>query len=246
MKVIWFGLLAAGFVAAFAGIWWTIRRSELLRLSIVAEQDIQIPVAGKVVLHLGARSLGRNLAAYRRLVTAQYEILDQTGRAVRSKHASVRPGYPLGRAIRAFFLPAPGRYRLRVEGLKGDEPEGYSLVLTRPYLARSMAIAAIIPVVLVLTVVGQLMQAAVKVPAEYIGEWSAPGARLILSETRVSYRGRHGKATSSVDMPLAEFAPDHFSTRFLFLGETWRIEKPPQQVEGEWRMVVDGVEFRRR
>jgi hypothetical protein len=82
-------------------------------------------------------------------------------------------------------------------------------------------------------------------PPEYVGEWTAPGQSLLLTETaELRYsRLRDGGSTLSVSGPLLSFSEKSFSAGFGPLSTTFRIDVPPYRDGLVWRMTIDDVEL---
>ena len=51
--------------------------------------------------------------------------------------------------------------------------------------------------------------------------------------------------TVSVTGPIQEFQGDDFVVGIAFLKTTFAVSKSPYEENGEWKMVVDGVELTR-
>lgn len=83
------------------------------------------------------------------------------------------------------------------------------------------------------------------IPPEYVGEWTAPGQSLLLTEhAEIRYsRLREGGSTLSIAGPLLSFSPKGFSAGFGPLATTFRIDVPPYRDGLVWRMTVDDVEL---
>ncbi len=64
---------------------------------------------------------------------------------------------------------------------------------------------------------------------------------LILKDGRVEYERVKGRTTVSIDAPLKEFVEDDFVVGLWFLTTTFEVSEPPEEIDGKWRMVVDGV-----
>lgn len=80
----------------------------------------------------------------------------------------------------------------------------------------------------------------------YVGEWEGIGMSLtITSDGGVIYERISGTGSTSVRGPLQSFEGDDFSVGLWFLTTTFEVSKPPYQEDGEWKMVVDGVELTR-
>lgn len=85
----------------------------------------------------------------------------------------------------------------------------------------------------------------VSVPEEYVGEWTAPGITLVLTEYgEIHYsRFRDAGSTVSVTGPLRSFDSKRFSTGWGLLSTTFHIDAPPYQDGLVWRMKIDGIEL---
>lgn len=82
--------------------------------------------------------------------------------------------------------------------------------------------------------------------ADYIGEWKAVGTTLVITAGGgVSWKriGKYGKV--SFEGPLQAFKGDDFIAGALFLKQTFKVSKPPFQQDGQWKMVVEGIELTR-
>lgn len=56
----------------------------------------------------------------------------------------------------------------------------------------------------------------------------------------------NGNVTTSVNGPLKEFVGDDFVVGVLFMTTTFNVSSPPAEIDGVWKMTVDGVELIRR
>jgi hypothetical protein len=85
------------------------------------------------------------------------------------------------------------------------------------------------------------------VPAEksdYVGEWKAPGMTLlIMQDGSIHYERIQGGSKTKVTGPIQKYEGNDFSVGIGFLSTTFVVSKPPYQVSGVWKMVVDGVEL---
>lgn len=82
--------------------------------------------------------------------------------------------------------------------------------------------------------------------ADYVGYWQGPGMALqITSDGHVRYKRVKGSQTTSIDAPLQGFAGDNFDVGVGSLVTTFVVSTPPHEVNGQQRMVVDGVELTR-
>ena len=76
----------------------------------------------------------------------------------------------------------------------------------------------------------------------YVGEWqSKEMGLLILRDGTVAYKRLKGGGSTSVNGPLQEFVGDNFVVGIWFLTTTFEVLEAPNQVDGKWQMVVDGV-----
>ncbi|MBZ0087328.1 MAG: hypothetical protein K8F33_04460 [Thermomonas sp.] len=104
-------------------------------------------------------------------------------------------------------------------------------------------------IALLLTLLG-LVGCGQSVPPDkqaYIGEWQsegmavniAPGGKVIV----VKEGG--GSARTRVEAPLQEFSGNDFTIGLGPMKTTYRVSVPPHEVNGEWKMTVDGKELTR-
>lgn len=66
-------------------------------------------------------------------------------------------------------------------------------------------------------------------------------ALLILADGTVAYKRLKGGGTTSVNGPLKEFQGDNFIVGFAFLTTTFKVTQAPHEIDGVWKMTVDGV-----
>ena len=86
-----------------------------------------------------------------------------------------------------------------------------------------------------------------KEQSEYIGYWQSEQMAIqIFADGNVSYKRVNGNATTSVDGPLKEFVGDDFVVGVLFMTTTFNVSSPPEEIDGVWKMTVDGVELVRK
>ncbi|WP_246128667.1 hypothetical protein [Pleionea sediminis] len=80
----------------------------------------------------------------------------------------------------------------------------------------------------------------------YVGEWqSNEMSLLILADGSVSYKRLKNGGSVSVNGPLKKFEGDNFIVGFLFFTTTFEVTTPPHEIDGIWKMTVDGVELTR-
>jgi len=75
-----------------------------------------------------------------------------------------------------------------------------------------------------------------------VGEWqSNEMSLLILKDGTVEYERVNGRTSVSIDAPLKEFVEDDFVVGLWFITTTFDVSEPPEEIDGKWQMVVDGV-----
>lgn len=80
--------------------------------------------------------------------------------------------------------------------------------------------------------------------SDYLGEWQGQQMSLfILQDGTVAYRRVEGNTTTSIDGPIKTFIDDDFVVGILFLTTRFNVSQPPTQLNGQWQMVVDGVQL---
>jgi hypothetical protein len=84
-------------------------------------------------------------------------------------------------------------------------------------------------------------------PAErqhYVGQWRGDGMELSIgADGRVVYKRSKGASSTSIDAPLQRFEGDDFFVGIGPLDTRFEVSSPPREVDGVWRMTVDGVEL---
>ena len=119
---------------------WSIRRlvavvrsSILVRVPVLAEQDVTLAQAGTVVLCIEAPHFGTQFAG------VDFAMRDSAGRDVPSAPIVFRAkvsGFSRVRlSVRSFDIARPGRYRLVANGIApGRDMSEAAVVLTRPFV----------------------------------------------------------------------------------------------------------------
>jgi hypothetical protein len=78
----------------------------------------------------------------------------------------------------------------------------------------------------------------------YAGEWQGAGMTLIITDAgRIKYKRVKGRVTTEIDSPIAEFQGNDFTVGLAPVITTFKVTKPPYQDDGQWKMVVDGLEL---
>ena len=82
----------------------------------------------------------------------------------------------------------------------------------------------------------------------YVGEWQSPTmALLITKDGRAVYERAVGPdASKSVEGPIQKFEGDNVVVGVGPVNTTFVVSVPPHEVEGKWKMTVDGVELTRQ
>lgn len=81
----------------------------------------------------------------------------------------------------------------------------------------------------------------------YAGEWDAPTMSLLITSSgMVSYKRAEGHTSTSINAPVKNFEGDDFVVGVGPATTTFKVSAPPHQVQGQWKMTVDGVELTRK
>lgn len=89
------------------------------------------------------------------------------------------------------------------------------------------------------------------VPADkqdYVGTWESNTTFLFIDASgRVAYKHKPSPSTSkSLDAPIKAYEGDDFIVGVGPVTTRFVVSAPPHQVEGRWKMTVDGQELTRR
>lgn len=89
------------------------------------------------------------------------------------------------------------------------------------------------------------------VPADkqaYVGTWESTTTFLLIDASgRVVYKHKPSPSTSkSLDAPIKAYEGDDFIVGVGPLTTRFVVAAPPHQVDGSWKMTVDGQELTRR
>jgi len=77
---------------------------------------------------------------------------------------------------------------------------------------------------------------------DYVGDWQGNDmSLLIFRDGTVEYERINGRSSVSIDAPLTEFVEDDFVVGVWFITTTFDVSEPPEEIDGKWQMVVDGV-----
>lgn len=76
---------------------------------------------------------------------------------------------------------------------------------------------------------------------DYIGHWQGEGVRLVLQANgQASYERIKDRRRTTVNGPAHSFSTAGFKIGLGPLSAHFKVQSPPAQVDGEWRMTVDG------
>jgi hypothetical protein len=83
---------------------------------------------------------------------------------------------------------------------------------------------------------------------DYVGEWwSSEGMWLLITrDGSIAYSRMKKGGRVSIEGPLKGFTGDDFEVGFGPAVTTFKVSKPPHQVDNRWLMTVDGVELTRQ
>ena len=82
---------------------------------------------------------------------------------------------------------------------------------------------------------------------DYVGHWQGEGVRLVIrADGQASYEKVKENRRTSINGPAHTFTTRGFRIGLGPLSARFRVNAPPKQVEGVWRMTVDGVPLTRR
>jgi len=125
------------------------------------------------------------------------------------------------------------------------QPTGIRNISARRSLFRRGALLPGLVLAVLLTACGK------PVPAEkrdYIGHWESSSTSLVIDQTgRVIYKHSPRPSVSkSLDAPIKAYEGDDFIVGVGPLTTRFVVSEPPHQVDGTWKMTVDGQELVRR
>lgn len=82
--------------------------------------------------------------------------------------------------------------------------------------------------------------------ANYVGQWKGLGMDLTITpDGGVDYKRVGGSGSVSVTAPLQSFDGDNFIVGVWMFTTRFKVDKPPYQQDGQWKMIVEGVELTR-
>ena len=79
---------------------------------------------------------------------------------------------------------------------------------------------------------------------DYVGRWRGPGVELLIrGDGHIAYKRSSGGSSTSIEAPIQAFEGDDFTVGIGPLGTRFDVTAPPREIDGVWRMTVDGVEL---
>ena len=108
-------------------------------------------------------------------------------------------------------------------------------------MKRNFRLGAVLAAALVAVGCGQPVPAD---KAAYVGRWVSETPEmslLILQEGRVEYLRKEGSSSTSISAPIQGYFGNDFDVGLGFMNTRFVVSEPPHQVEGVWKMTVDGV-----
>ena len=83
--------------------------------------------------------------------------------------------------------------------------------------------------------------------SDFVGLWHSDNIVIeIMADGNVSYAEIYSNYSETVDAPITEFSRDGFSIGYFYFTKDFKIDQEPLEIEGEWVMILDGVEFTRK
>lgn len=82
---------------------------------------------------------------------------------------------------------------------------------------------------------------------DYIGHWQGEGVLLVIQANgHADYARARDNRRTSIEGPAHSFTTTGFRIGIGPLSARFKVQSPPTEVDGVWRMTVDGVELTRR
>jgi hypothetical protein len=77
---------------------------------------------------------------------------------------------------------------------------------------------------------------------DYIGHWQGEGVLLVIrADGHADYARVRDSRRTSIEGPAHSFTTNGFKIGIGPLSASFRVQSPPKEVGGTWRMTVDGV-----
>lgn len=82
---------------------------------------------------------------------------------------------------------------------------------------------------------------------DYIGHWHGEGVLLVIrADGHADYARVRDSRRTSIEGPAHSFTTKGFKIGLGPLSASFRVQSPPKEMDGTWRMTVDGVVLTRR
>lgn len=82
---------------------------------------------------------------------------------------------------------------------------------------------------------------------DYIGHWQGEGVLLVIrADGQANYDRVKDNRRTSIQGPAHSFTTQGFKIGIGPLSASFRVQSPPGEVDGTWRMTVDGIKLTRR
>ena len=79
---------------------------------------------------------------------------------------------------------------------------------------------------------------------DYVGLWRGGNLLIEIKEDgSVSYAKVRTNNTETIEGPIKEFTDEGFVVGYLFLSMKFKVDKSPYKENGNWKMVLNGVEM---
>jgi hypothetical protein len=81
----------------------------------------------------------------------------------------------------------------------------------------------------------------------YVGHWQGEGVLLVIQANgHADYARARDNRRTNIEGPAHSFTNQGFKIGIGPLSASFKVQSPPTEVNGTWRMTVDGVELTRR
>jgi hypothetical protein len=81
---------------------------------------------------------------------------------------------------------------------------------------------------------------------EYVGSWHGEGVDLVITaDGMVDYQSSGANGSGQMTAPITAWTDEGFTAGISFLTMSFVVSEPPHEVDGAWKMTVDGVELTR-
>lgn len=81
---------------------------------------------------------------------------------------------------------------------------------------------------------------------DYAGDWEGGGVTLHVGDDDVDYEKKSGSTKTTYEGKLDHFDGDDIVIKILIANATLKVQSPPAEVGGDWKMTVEGTEVTRK